>query len=225
LRNNAAYLILAGTPLPTSNRHASENQGVTVIVSADEWLAPEVAVTVMLELPGGVPVLEFGGALFPPPQLTRQISSAMPPKTAEQRLAFLPRLPILTTRNPNTIPSDHELKVQGRRPVIGTAAEAAAVVLTVRVVETGAPLGVTVAGENVQFEAAGNPLQAKLTGELIPLTGLIVMVNVAVWPAWMVALVGEAAMVKSPLGFPTTKVVVAVAGARTASPGYSAEIT
>ena len=192
-----------------------------VIVSADEWLAPEVAVTVMLEVPGGVPVLEFGGALFPPPQLTRQISSAMPPKTAEQRLAFLPRLPIPTTRNSNTIPSDHELKVQGRRPVIGTAA----VVLTVRVVETGAPLGVTVAGENVQFEAAGNPLQAKLTGELMPLTGLIVMVNVAVWPALMVALEGEAAMVKSPLGLPTTKVVVAVAGARTASPGYSAEIT
>lgn len=98
-------------------------------------------------------------------------------------------------------------------------------VLTVRVVETGAPLGVTVAGENVQFEAAGNPLQAKLTGELMPLTGLIVMVNVAVWPALMVALEGEAAMVKSLLGFPTTKVVVAVAGARTASPGYSAEIT
>jgi hypothetical protein len=114
-------------------------------------------------------------------------------------------LPILTTRNPNTIPSDHELKVQGRRPVIGTAAEAAAVVLTVRVVETGDPLGVTVAGENVQFEAAGNPLQAKLTGELMPLTGLIVMVNVAVWPALMVALEGEAAMVKSLLGFPTTK--------------------
>ena len=145
----------------------------------------------------------------------------MPPKTAEQRLAFLPRLPIPTTRNSNTIPSDHELKVQGRRPVIGTAA----VVLTVRVVETGAPLGVTVAGENVQFEAAGNPLQAKLTGELMPLTGLIVMVKVAVWPALMVALEGEAAMVKSPLGLPTTKVVVAVAGARTASPGYSAEIT
>jgi hypothetical protein len=57
LRNNAAYLILAGTPLPTSNRHASENQGVTVIVSADEWLAPEVAVTVILKLPCGVPVV------------------------------------------------------------------------------------------------------------------------------------------------------------------------
>jgi hypothetical protein len=83
LRNNAAYLILTGTPLPTSNRDASENQGVTVMVSADEWLAPEVAVTVMLEVPGGVPVLEFGGAPFPPPQLTRQISSAMTPKTAE----------------------------------------------------------------------------------------------------------------------------------------------
>ena len=41
-------------------------------------------------------------------------------------------------------------------------------------------------------EAAGNPLQANVTGEFMPLTGLMVMVNVALCPALMVALAGEA---------------------------------
>lgn len=97
-------------------------------------------------------------------------------------------------------------------------------VLRVRVVEAGDPLGVTLDGEKVQLDADGNPLQANVTGEFMPLTGLMVMVNVALWPALMVALAGEASMVKSPLGLPTTRVVVAVLGARTASPGYSALI-
>jgi hypothetical protein len=133
-------------------------------------------------------------------------------------------MPVLTIKNPITVASVHETKVQGRSPAKGTAAELAAVVLRVRVVETGALLGVTVAGEKVQLDAAGRPLHAKVTGEFIPLTGLMVMVNVAVWPALMVALAGEASMEKSPLGLPTTRVVVAVLGARTASPGYSAVI-
>ena len=94
----------------------------------------------------------------------------------------------------------------------------------VRVVDTRDPLGVTLAGEKAQLEAAGKPLQANVTGEFMPLTGLMVMVNVALWPALMVALAGEAPIEKSPLGLPTTRVVVPVLGARTASPGYSAVI-
>lgn len=49
---------------------------------APEWLTPEVAVTVMLEVPGGVPVVGFGFGL-PPPQLTTSRANAMMPKTAE----------------------------------------------------------------------------------------------------------------------------------------------
>jgi hypothetical protein len=146
---------------------------------AAEWLLPEVAVTVKLEVPGGVPVVGFCCGLPPPPQLTTSSASAMTPKTTEQRLAFLPPLLTPTTKNPKTIPSDHEVRVQGRRPAIGGARELA-VVLTVRVVETGEPLeGVTLAGEKAQFEAAGRPLQANVTVEFMPLTGLMVMVNVA----------------------------------------------
>jgi len=97
-------------------------QGVTVMLSAAEWLVPEVAVTVMLEVPGGVPFCGFVCGLPPPPQLTTSSASAMTLKTAEQRLAFLLRAPTPTTENPNTIPSDHATKVQGRRLATGTVA-------------------------------------------------------------------------------------------------------
>ncbi len=50
---------------------------------------------------------------FPPPQLTRQRASAITPKMVEQRLVILPRSPIPTTKNPNTIPSDQEGKSPG----------------------------------------------------------------------------------------------------------------
>ena len=56
--------------------------GVTVMFKAAEWLAPDVAVTVMLKVPGGVPFCGFCCGP-PPPQLTRQSSSAMQPKTTE----------------------------------------------------------------------------------------------------------------------------------------------
>jgi len=194
-----------------------------VIFRTPEWLTPEVAVTVTLEKPGGVPVLGFVCGL-PPPQLATRRARVMIPKTAEKCLAFLPRLFLPSTKNPNTIPSGHKVNVQRWRAADGTAAALGAVVLRVRVVETGEPFGVTLAGEKVQLDAAGNPLQAKVTGEFMPLTGLMVMVNVALWPALMVAPAGEASILKSPVGLPTTRVVVPVLGARTASPGYSAVI-
>lgn len=68
---------------------------------------------------------------------------------------------------------------------------------TVSVVEVASIPGVSVAGEKLQLEAAGNPLQEKATVEVMSPVGLMVILNVAVWPALMVALCGEAAMVKS----------------------------
>ena len=94
----------------------------------------------------------------------------------------------------------------------------------VRVVETGDPLGVTLAGEKVQLEAAGNPLQANVTVETTPFIGITEMVNVAVWPALMVAVEGEADSSKSPAPFPTMKVWDTVLGKISASPTYSAEM-
>jgi hypothetical protein len=91
----------------------------------------------MFEAPAGVPVVGFGCGPDPPlPQLTTSRTNAIAPQTTEQRLAFLPQLPNPTTKNPNTIPSVQEVKVQGRRPASGTVVELGAVVLIVRVLET-----------------------------------------------------------------------------------------
>lgn len=78
-----------------------------------------------------------------------------------------------------------------------TPAAEGAVVVRVRVVETGLMPGVRLAGEKLQLAAVGNPLQEKPTVEERSPTGLTVMLNVAVCPALMVALCGEAPIVKS----------------------------
>ena len=155
------------------------DQGVTVTLSVAACVVPEVAVTVILEVPGGVPIF-FGGALFPLPQLTRQRASAVPPHANDHFRAFWPRLPLFAKNNANMVPTDHAVKIQGGRPANGTAAaELGAVVVMVSVVETGPAPGVRLAGEKVQVDAAGKPLQANATEEFKPLTGLTVMVNVA----------------------------------------------
>ena len=65
-----------------------------------------------------------------------------------------------------------------------------AVVVTVRVLLTAEPLGVT--GEGLKLHAAseGSPLQEKVTEELNPFTGVTVNVAVPVCPATMVRVVG-----------------------------------
>jgi len=115
-------------------------------------------------------------------------------------------------------------KDQSTGPATGTteAAERAVVVI-VRVVLTGAPFGVIDAGEKLQLLAAGSPAQEKVVAELKPTVGEIVMVNVAVWPAASVALLGCVDREKSPLpGLPTTMLLLARAGSNEASPSYCA---
>src|ERR1051326_1753417 len=155
------------------------DQGVTVTLKAAEWLLPEAAVTAVLGVSGGAPKIG-GGVLLPLSPLTRQRASVRAPNARDQRRTFLSRLPTLTTNSPNTMATGHAAKVQGVRPAIGTAAELGAVVVMVRVVETGLAPGVRLAGEKLQLEAAGNPLQENVMAELRPLTGLTVMVNEAV---------------------------------------------
>ena len=93
----------------------------------------------------------------------------------------------------------------------------------VSVVVAAEPLGVTLAGENVQLEAAGKPVQANVTVETTPFIGTIEMLNVALWPALMIAELGATENSKSPPAVPTTKVWDAVLGKISASPTYSAE--
>ena len=78
----------------------------------------------------------------------------------------------------------------------GMAADGA-VVVRVRVVETGLMPGVRLAGEKLQLEAAGNPVQEKPTVEARSPMGFTVRLKVADWPALTVALCGDAFTVKS----------------------------
>src|SRR5882724_3960881 len=55
----------------------SLSYGVTVTVNAAAWLVAEVAVTVMLEVPAGVPLFWFVTGGPPPPQLTTHNATAM----------------------------------------------------------------------------------------------------------------------------------------------------
>ena len=61
--------------------------GVTFTVSAAVWLVAEMAVTVMLEVPAGVPFTGFFTEV-PPPQLTTHNASAIPARAHPWRLPF-----------------------------------------------------------------------------------------------------------------------------------------
>ena len=69
--------------------------------------------------------------------------------------------------------------------------------MTVRVVVTAAPLGVTLAGEKMQPISAGNPEQSNVTAWLKPLLGVTVRVDLPEDPAAMVRAVGLAEIEKS----------------------------
>ena len=86
--------------------------------------------------------------------------------------------------------------------------------VTLRVVLAALPLGVTVDGLKLQVAPVGSPLQAKLTGELKPFTGVTVMVVCAVEPAVTVPLAGDAPIVKLGTGACTVTVIALEVGAR-----------
>ena len=156
----------------------------------------EVAVTLMIEVPAGVPVTGFLTE-EPPPQLATHNVAPTAASANQRDITFLFVRLLTDINKPKTMLADHA-NVQGCRPTIEAAEEPGAVVLMVSVVETGLPSGVRLKGEKVQLDAAGSPLQPNVTAEAMPLIGLIVIVNVAVWPALMLALCGDASTTKSP---------------------------
>jgi len=166
------------------------------MVSAEVWLVAEVAVTVMELVPGGVPCCVTGTLLLPPPQLPRRSTNAMVANTRASFLVLMRRNPVDTSRAKPATKANSQNRGPGCCLLSGTAAEGA-VVVTVRTVDTGLTPGMRVAGEKLQLEAAGSPLHEKPTVEVMSPLGLMVMLNVAVCPALMVALCGEAAMLKS----------------------------
>jgi hypothetical protein len=79
----------------------------------------------------------------------------------------------------------------------------------VNVEVAAAPLGVTLAGLNVQVASSGNPLQARLVAALKPLMGVTVTVMVADAPLVMVPLVGVRVIEKSAAGCAVTVTITA----------------
>ena len=137
-------------------------------------VAPEVALTVTLNVPAGVPVTGGGGGGVEPPHdaIAKTVAISIRSMQAVRTLRFLrealPR---------NTIPRKPMLaKAASVVPLSGRAeAVERAVVLTVSVVLAALPFGVNVGGLNPQLEAAGSPVQAKLMVPVKPPCGVTEM--------------------------------------------------
>src|ERR1051326_6889406 len=143
----------------------------------DEWVVvPEVALTVTLNVPGGVPVNVCG--LEPPPHEIANVSAstASTPEIA-RTVPFLRRTEPPIKISPTKPKPDIAARVA---PPFGCVeATVLAVVEMVSVVLVVEPLAVSVGGLNPQLAATGSPEQAKLTVPAKPPCGVMLMVNVA----------------------------------------------
>src|SRR5205807_1925141 len=120
-----------------------------------------VALTVIELVPDGVPLCGLDVTLPPPPQLTVRRRHAMAAHKISTRLAVRRLRKIeKKSRLKKPVTANGQAKRPGGRRAIGAAVDCA-VVVSVRVVETGLTPGVRVAGEKLQFAPAGNPLQEK----------------------------------------------------------------
>lgn len=170
-------------------------------------LAPVDTVTVIWLVPVGVPPCGGGGGGGgppPPPQLVRAATAHSTMTPSHIPTGFRDDL----RRNPMAKPATNEVhKSEAKmgklvpRPEgvwIGAADEVeGAVVVMVRMLVAGEPFGVIEGGTNVHCDNAGRPLQEKFTVWLKPPSGVKVNVNMALFPALMVKLVGEGTTLKS----------------------------
>lgn len=186
-------------PLPPGRFYCTVTCSVAVGV-----IDPEVAVTVTVLVPAGVP--GFGVVPPPPPSPPPPLPPLPPPhptsapprmkakSSKNQPLQPATRLaPGITKRSKQ--PSAKSPVIPARRMPPRTE-DCAAIVEIVRVVVTALPLGVTVAGAKVQVASDGRPLQAKVTGCAKPPAGVTEIVVVPVAPDVMERLVGLALRVK-----------------------------
>jgi len=133
----------------------------------------------------------------PPPQLTVRSRHAMAAHKIRAFLAVLRlRRMLKNSRLKKPATANGQTKRLGGRMASRAAADCA-VVVSVRVVETGFIPGVRLAGEKLHAAPAGNPVQENPTVEVRSPTGAIVMLKVADWPALTVAFWGLALIAKS----------------------------
>ena len=152
---------------------------------------PEVAVTVTVLVPAGVPVAGGGATvppLSPPPQPAGKPASST--KASTHNPVDSPARPPRRRRRTNTGSTGSAAANANANggEYIETAPPSVPIL---SVVVTALPAGVTLAGVKVQLAFLGNPVQAKLTAALNPPEGVIVSVAFALWPA---ATLSEAAL-------------------------------
>lgn len=155
---------------------------------------PDVAVTVTVLAPAGVPGFVTGGGvllpLLPPPHAIIPIVGRVQSKTSiSPRRRFLYRNG--NKRNPaaNVPPAQPDILSDA---CLLCALGAVAVIVNV-VLTAAVPFGVTVAGEKLQVASLGRPEQAKLTAALNPLIGVTDRPIVPLWPGAILRLAALAA--------------------------------
>ena len=159
---------------------------LTVNVRVD-WCVtdPDIAFTVTVYVPAGVPE-DGGGGVVPPPHPSPARTVASTSIRHAGAILFL-RDP------PSTRPAVSKKALRRarlNRPPLECgicAAKVRPVVVIVRVLFAADPFGVTEAGLKVQPAPAGSPEQLRVTAALKPCWGLIARVMFAVWPAVIVA--------------------------------------
>ena len=161
---------------------------------------PEVAVTVTLLVPAGVPGLV--GAPPVPPELPPPPQPINPPATASA-MASTNHRPQPAARfvpdmaNKSKLASARSPGTPERAILLLSAAACGAVVVTVKVVVAALAPGVTVDGAKVQLASEGRPLlHAKVTACAKPPAGVTESVAVPLWPGVMERLAGLALTVK-----------------------------
>lgn len=180
---------MKGSPLPSPSSILASQ--FTLRVTVVLWLSePDVAVTVIVLLPVGVP--GFDGPLPPPPPLLPPPHDEITPTINASTLiviqrAIQSRRARLHSRR-GSKPAESTAYRHGLRREGGSSGAAdcafteppamieGAVVVIVRVEVALPPEGVTDAGDNEQVAAEGAPLHVSDTAELNPPEGATVMV-------------------------------------------------
>ena len=171
---------------------------------------------VTVEVPAGVPPLPLLELFEPPPQpanpkiaiAKRAAIASNLGRTADPAAQAANTTASKKTENNTPTTGVGLVRAQGSRAGVNIAVPAEVVIVTV--VDTAAPLGVTVAGLNAHAAPCGSPEHTKLVVAVKPPDGVSMIVAFAELPAATVPLAGLTASVKSGVGAPPTVTVTAV---------------
>lgn len=181
--------------MPGASRDGSAGAGILHFTVSKKLVVccsePLVAVTVMVAVTGGRVVLL--AKVAPPHPFSRHKPVTL---TTRSSSSCRPRRlfhPMKHSATASTEPGNSGVEFRCRAADV-------VVVVTVSVVDAGAPDGVTVAGAKLHDAPAGRPVQLNPTAELNPFDGVTVMAAVPLRPPVTDIAVGEVTTEKSGAG-------------------------